>query len=142
MALISLVYTSIAAKLMTDDEMRDILAVSRRNNEKLNVTGMLLYKDGHFIQALEGESEAVEAIYAKIARDPRHTSVYKMFSRPIKERVFSEWEMGFNKFGEADAANLPGFTDFLKRPFDPAFLMEKPSRAVYLLEYFKTRSVF
>lgn len=142
MLLISLVYTSIAAHPMTDDELRDILAVSRRNNQALDITGMLLHKDGHFIQALEGEKEPVETLYAKIARDPRHMSVYRMFVRATRDRTFGDWKMGFNQLNAVHPKDLPGFTDFLSRPFDPGFLLENPSRAVYLLEFFKNRSVF
>ncbi len=142
MALISLVYTSIATQPMSDEELKGILAVSRVNNAAVNVTGMLLHKDGYFIQALEGEAEPVNALYAKIARDPRHNSVYKMFSRTVKERSFGDWSMGFNKLESIDPNELPGYTDFLMRPFDPAFLMDNPSRTTYLLEFFKRKSAF
>lgn len=142
MALISLVYTSIAAQPMSDDELKSILETSRRNNAAVNVTGMLLHKDGHFIQALEGEENAVNPLYEKIASDPRHVNVYKMFTRKVKERSFGDWTMGFNQLSSIDPSELPGFTDFLTKPFDAKFLMENPSRALYLLEFFKNRTVF
>ncbi|MDZ4767721.1 MAG: BLUF domain-containing protein [Chloroflexota bacterium] len=142
MGLIALVYTSVITQVMLDKELENILAVSRRNNLHRNVTGMLLYKDGHFIQALEGEEAIVMALYNIIAVDPRHQNVFKMFTRRVNERSFGEWQMGFNRLDSLDADAMPGYTDFLKRPFDVGFLMENPSRAAYLLEFFKTRSVF
>lgn len=142
MGLISLVYTSIATKPLTDEELKDILAVSRKNNQAVNVTGMLLHKDGHFIQALEGEAEEVNRLYAKIARDPRHNSVYKMYSRAVSERSFGDWSMGFNKLDLVNPDELPGYTDFLSKPFDPTFLLNNPSRTTYMLEFFKRKSLF
>jgi hypothetical protein len=142
MPLISLVYTSVSARRMSDDDLKAILEVSRRNNARRHITGMLLFKDGHFIQALEGEESAVLPLYDTIAADPRHQNVYRMYSRRVTERSFGTWEMGFNKLDSIKPSDLPGYTDFLTRPFDPSFLHENPSRAAYLLEYFKTRSVF
>ncbi|NJO83577.1 MAG: BLUF domain-containing protein, partial [Blastochloris sp.] len=47
---------------MTDDQLREILVKARDKNRRLNVTGMLLYRDRFFIQALEGEQEVVEPL--------------------------------------------------------------------------------
>ena len=33
---------------------------------------MLLYKDGEFMQALEGDEAQVHSLSAQIAKDPRH----------------------------------------------------------------------
>ncbi len=140
--LISLVYTSIAPQAMDDAKLLDILTVSRRNNKARQITGMLLHKDGFFIQALEGEKSAVEALYEVIKADPRHARINKMFMRTTRERSFGNWEMGFNHLSSVDADTLPGYTDFLTRPFDIGFFMDNPGRAQYLLEFFKTKSSF
>lgn len=44
----------------------------RTNNERAGITGMLLYKDGNFMQLLEGEKEAVLRLHKNIIVDPRH----------------------------------------------------------------------
>lgn len=142
MGLFSLVYTSLATRPMQDDDLRDILTVARTNNAALEITGMLLYKDGHFIQLLEGEENWVNVIYDKITQDSRHTNLYKVYARSARRRSFSKWTMGFNSLSALDPSDLPGFTDFLSKPFDPMFLVNKPDRAAYLLDYFKNRSVF
>lgn len=49
--LISLVCVSSAVRPLRDEEIVDILRVSRRNNEKLDITGMLLYKAGNFVRS-------------------------------------------------------------------------------------------
>jgi hypothetical protein len=47
-----IVYASSALQLFTKPELQTLLEKARQNNAKLNVTGMLLYKDGNFMQAL------------------------------------------------------------------------------------------
>ena len=70
-----LVYVSMAQEKMSKEDLLDILAQSREANAKAGITGMLLYKDGNFMQALEGEETAVRALYARICRDPRHRGI-------------------------------------------------------------------
>ncbi len=49
-----LVYVSSAVVPFTPAALVDLLATSHKNNSKSAVSGMLLYKDGNFMQALEG----------------------------------------------------------------------------------------
>lgn len=142
MSLIALVYVSVASYPMSDDELKEILAVARRNNSERNVTGMLLYRDEYFIQALEGEEADVNAIYDKICQDKRHRNIITVYKNPIVARSFDNWSMGFNHIRDINPNELPGFTDFLNKPFDPVFLTGQPSRAKNLLEHFKDRTFF
>lgn len=89
------VYVSAAVSLMGADEIDGILQVSRRNNARLGVTGLLLYHDGSFFQVLEGPGEGVEGLYQRIARDRRHRGIIRMLSGPAQTRAFPEWLMGF-----------------------------------------------
>ena len=144
MSLVSLVYISTATGVMTDDDLKDILAASRRNNPAAGITGMLLYRDGLFIQTLEGEEDAVEKLYRKISRDPRHTEIMRLYYHPAKERRFGDWSMGFNKLeADIDEAEMPGYTDFLESPVDNMdYLRDSPDRVLKLLQRFKERSFF
>jgi hypothetical protein len=111
--MISLTYMSTAAAPFDPAALEDLLRVSRRNNAEAGLTGMLLYLDGHFIQTLEGEAEAVDAKYELISLDPRHRSVFVAMRRTIHERAFPDWTMGFEAYDATRAAGLPGFSDFL-----------------------------
>jgi Sensors of blue-light using FAD len=142
MALVSLVYVSSASREMSDGDLRAILESARSHNDEDKITGMLLYQDGYFIQALEGEDAAVESTYARIKQDARHSHVLLVYKNPIDKRAFEKWEMGFHKFESAQINEMPGFTDFLDAPFDPKFLTENPSRAKTLLEHFKEHTYF
>lgn len=142
MSLIALVYVSTAKQKMTDEELKSILEVSRDNNRKRNISGMLLHRGGFFIQVLEGEQADVEAIYDKIKKDPRHGSILKVYQAKIKERSFADWSMGFNKIEDETLREVEGFTDFLDKPMNIKFFESHPNYAVTLLESFRDRSFF
>lgn len=143
MPLISLVYVSFASHDLSDDELKAILAKAREKNKRLNVTGMLLYRDRFFIQVLEGEQDVVEPLFDVIAADDRHTNVLKIYSNEISERSFSDWSMGFNKLEEVENEPIPGYNDFLTDPTAKSdYITKKPDRAGKLLENFKERTYF
>jgi lipopolysaccharide biosynthesis regulator YciM len=98
---------------MTEDDLNDILSTARNRNAQVNVTGMLLYHDGNFMQALEGPEAAVMVLYERIQKDPRHKAVTTLMKRPCLERQFSEWEMGFRNMTTRNLAAMPGYSHFL-----------------------------
>lgn len=142
MSMINLVYVSVSDHPMTDEELRALLEESRENNAKLNVTGMLLYRDGFFIQALEGEEQAVRELYDAIRDDGRHRNIVTVYEEPITERAFSDWSMGFNKMEDRFLEQIPGYTDFLDQPFETEAFTNHPTRAAILLNSFKNRTYF
>ena len=76
-------------------EIQNILASARTNNVKVGVTGALLFSANIFAQVLEGPSAAVESIFEKIQRDPRHSDVIILQSEYTETRDFPEWSMAF-----------------------------------------------
>ena len=85
--------TSTAAERDLAQTVSDVLRVSRRNNAKAGVTGMLLTFRGHFIQALEGHHSSVEATLARVAGDERHTDVKVLGADFCTSRAFGRWAM-------------------------------------------------
>jgi hypothetical protein len=106
-----LVYISTAYRLMNQDELLDILVVSRKNNQKNKLTGMLLYGEGTFIQVLEGDESTLEKTYKTIEADGRHKNVIKMAEGVIEKPNFPDWSMGFKSASAQDLVELGGFTD-------------------------------
>ncbi len=90
-----LVYLSAATELYNDDNLAQILTVSRNNNTQNDITGILLYHEGSIIQVLEGDKQTVNALYNKILLDRRHKSVIKMTEGMAEERSFADWSMAF-----------------------------------------------
>jgi hypothetical protein len=73
-----------------------ICQVARKNNAKNDVTGILTYSRGHYLQVIEGESDAIEQAYKNICADDRHCNVVKIFDASINDRHFSGWSMRLN----------------------------------------------
>lgn len=137
--MISIVYVSESLAPLSQSELTGLLDVSRRNNTARGLTGMLLYKDGHFMQALEGEADAVRERLDVIAADPRHTAVRELLTEEITERRFPEWSMGFRT--AADLDGLEGYNDFFARKRAAEDAVDSGSRARLLLEWFRFRNV-
>jgi hypothetical protein len=91
-----LLYTSVTKRDLADSVIEEILAASRRNNSAAQISGVLLYHDGGFMQVLEGPHDAVEETYQRIAADTRHRNTLVLLKREAP-RVFQEWSMGFVK---------------------------------------------
>ena len=90
-----IIYMSAATEPFSDDALAELLDVARTRNAEKNISGMLLYHEGSFIQVLEGPERAVTQTYQIVSKDPRHSDVQVLFQGEIEERSFGEWSMGY-----------------------------------------------
>ena len=132
----SLTYVSSAVTPFTPKQLRDLLAVCRENNRRREITGMLLYKDGNFMQALEGIESKVRESHQIIAADPRHHGLITLLQGSVPEREFSDWTMGFRDLG-VDIDNPEGYSEFLNLPLTAKDFQANPTKAHKLLLMFK-----
>jgi Sensors of blue-light using FAD len=74
----------------------ELLKGSVQRNTQAGITRLLLYRDGTFMQALEGDKATVTALFAKISRDPRHHQIIRLIGEPIGHRFFPtrRWPFG------------------------------------------------
>ena len=114
MALIQLVYASLATKPLTEEELKDLAVVARSNNERHEVTGLLLYKNESFLQVIEGEEGKTMRLFEKIRLDSRHEGLVMLRRRQVATRSFPDWAMGFVFVPERRCESLVGFLDFLR----------------------------
>jgi len=135
----SLLYVSSASKPFSADELTALLKSSRENNSRLDISGMLLYKDGNFMQLLEGEEAAVSGLYAKIVQDLRHKGPITLLRGPTPERSFAEWSMGFRELKSTLDPRVPGYADFLNTPLTSGDFVAHPTKAQKLLLMFKEK---
>jgi len=71
------------------------------NNSKFSITGVLLIKNGHFFQIIEGENQNIDILYTKIAKDIRHNGIIKLLDNSIDARIFDGYNGGeFDVFKE------------------------------------------
>jgi hypothetical protein len=112
MALIHLVYASVATQEFSEEQLTALLRRSREANERAGVTGMLLYSEGSFFQVLEGEADVVDRLAVRIHTDPRHQNMIVIIREPIFRRTFEEWSMGFSSLSTAELSGIVGRNDF------------------------------
>jgi len=107
--MLSLVYTSTATSTFDDADLAVLLMNSRANNRRLGLTGFLLYKDGRFLQVLEGPDDVVRDRLRIIEADPRHGDLTVLMEDEVPERQFPEWSMGYETITDALADQIPGY---------------------------------
>jgi hypothetical protein len=104
--LIHVIYVSSAAPDMSEHVTVKFLNEARKANRKNDVSGMMLYIGGCFLQLLEGEATNVDIVCGTIFRDEREMRM--VLREPIAEREFPEWTMGFEAVAPLEAARLLG----------------------------------
>ena len=131
-----LAYFSAATVNFKEKELEQLLINARRNNEKEEVTGVLLFIDHCFLQVLEGDKETVMARYKKIEKDKRHEDVVQIYENETEDRSFGEWSMGFETLSAADYAEKAGFTDISNNDFIDRLLNEDGNKIMKILRSF------
>lgn len=134
----SITYVSSATRLLTPPELMALLEQSRENNVKHDVTGMLLYKGGSFMQVIEGPDDAIDRLYANIKKDIRTHLVITLLEDKIEAREFPAWTMGFHDVTNRDLPLVPAFTTFLEQDHDHRGFGTGGSEAKKLLLNFRT----
>ena len=95
MAIYQLIYVSSATETFTREKFLDMAFVMSSENTKAGITGMLVFKDGNFMEVLEGEESAVKALFSKIEQDTSHTLVSVIQEGEISTREYPSWAMNF-----------------------------------------------
>lgn len=136
----SILYWSRAVQPMTDGALLELLSVARAANAKAGLTGMLLYKDGCFLQLLEGYMKELDQVFERIEADSRHTSL-TVLRTEYGPRQFTGWTMGFRNLTDW-RLNDPrlGVSDILSVPFDATYFGEDPTKAQSMLLFFRGMS--
>ena len=113
--ILTLTYTSSTTDLMSVTQLVELIEQIRVKNERLGVTGLLLYSGGSVIQTLEGTSDAVYQVFDAIRVDPRHDDVRIVDRRYVGARSFGTWSMGFRNVSTREVADLQDFNEFARQ---------------------------
>ena len=98
-----LTYVSKLSVPLTQKEILEIGRKASLNNQKIDVTGILIGVGDYFFQILEGEEATVNQLVEKISRDPRHRDVTILSSEiGCEERLFSDWNMNAVTLNESN----------------------------------------
>jgi hypothetical protein len=137
MNIVRLIYASRLKKKLDHAAVEKIADVSRRNNRKLGVTGALCSSPRGFLQILEGPPAAVNELYNRIVRDPRHADVTLLEYVRVPFREFENWSMAYIHTDEIAQALLHKYSTH--RVFDP-FTMGPMQARVFLLAITELRA--
>ncbi len=129
MNLVRLTYASRFAKGVGPHDVEEIVRVSREQNAKAGVTGVLCYAPGLFLQCLEGPSDEVNRIYHRIAADSRHKDLALLEFSEISDRKFGDWSMAYVRAKQLSGPQLGRFSG--AQAFDP-FAMNRREALEFL----------
>lgn len=130
----TLVYASSASWRMEEAELQDILQKARNHNSRVDISGLLLYAEGNFLQILEGDEDQVNALYDKIEKDRRHTGMIRLMTLRSDERNFPDWSMGYKRISSQDLeASVPGFSDFFHSKAVSQNMKDKMNAAIWTM---------
>ena len=135
----TLIYYSRAIRPMNQEDLDSLLVQARDFNGAHRITGLLLYQNRSFIQALEGGEEDVDKLYVRILKDKRHTEVTKLYDQEATYSSFAEWSMGFYRVSDhgCELEDLPGYSPILTENFDPTSIDLESEMTFNLLCLFK-----
>jgi hypothetical protein len=111
-SLISVIYASRATEHFHEHEIPELLKQARLANARHELTGMLLYIGGSFLQVLEGQPDRVEAVFAAILLDRRHSQITLIARETIAERAYEGWTLLNKTLDPIEAGEMIGETDY------------------------------
>ena len=95
-------YISSFANNLTKETINNLIESVNKNNLSQRITGVLIIRNKHFFQVLEGESKKIDILFKKIKNDNRHTGVITLLDSKIEGRIFDDYNSGnfevFQKF--------------------------------------------
>jgi hypothetical protein len=137
-----IIYCSQAVHDVTPEELVELLALSRRENEKAGLSGMLLYCSQSFLQMLEGEPDALKTTYARILEDDRHTNLRLLMDDAVPAPLFPDWTMGFEHVDDDELAEqVDGFTPATHYPLVNPDLITNAGVAQTLLNLYAKNKI-
>ncbi|RYY20651.1 MAG: BLUF domain-containing protein [Sphingobacteriaceae bacterium] len=113
-----IIYLSSASMYFQAETLEEMLNGFRIKNETNQITGLMLFSEGSFLQLLEGAEHVLDALIKKIRKDKRHHSVVQIATGTIPNRIFSDWHMCFKVALPAEFKDLKGYLD----PWNPEIL--------------------
>jgi adenylate cyclase len=89
-----LTYISRFANTLSSGEIDQLGETAARHNSARRITGVLICLRGYFFQILEGDGGTLQALFKRIAKDPRHRDVLLLKRESgVHERLFPDWSM-------------------------------------------------
>jgi hypothetical protein len=134
-----IIYLSTATHYLEKEEIDSLLKQSCGYNLENNITGILLYVDGDFIQVLEGNKSIICSLFEKIKKDKRHKGVICVINGTIQQRQFSDWSMGYYATNYQNLSKIKGFENINK---EELFNYKDHTVSIFLNTFMKSHRDF
>ena len=133
MYLVRMIYVSTIANTTDSGAVQKILATARKNNEKHDLTGLLVFDNKYYLQAIEGGRTAVNLLLGKLFSDDRHSDMLVLGMEQVHQRAFPNWSMEFIE--ASTASRQTALRHGTTRIFTP-YEMTYPSALNFMSELF------
>ena len=114
-ALAFLIYVSRETGEMTFENLAELLSKARHFNRSREISGLLLYREGCFLQILEGEKGLISQLFERITTDPRHCKVELILLEATDQRYFGQWSLGYCDLSQPGERELRCYSAFLRQ---------------------------
>jgi len=101
-------------------EVARILEQARRNNERNDITGVLVLNENYFLQSIEGARSDINNLLKNLIQDDRHFSLQIIECREVEHRRWNKWSMKYLTLKDEDKEYVLKFSDSNK--FNPYFM--------------------
>jgi len=88
------IYVSHAPDGTNSSTLQDIFTVARKRNRDDDLTGVLLWTKGVFLQLLEGPKVELDMAISRISADSRHSDLTRLVYRKVDHITCGNWDMG------------------------------------------------
>jgi hypothetical protein len=92
-----------------------LLHEARGFNDIDDITGFLMYDDGHFLKIVEGPPTEIANLIQRLKRDSRHEQIEIHEDVQTQTRLFSAWSIDFGDLSDPALALLPSISDLTEQ---------------------------
>lgn len=111
----AIVYVSSASEKLTEAEIHEILDYSKDWNNQHDITGILLFSEGNFLQVIEGEQTVLQNLFSNIKSDTRHKNMIKIFEKEIHREAYDGYDSEFlSENTKHQSAKLDHYVNHIK----------------------------
>ncbi len=136
MSLKLVMYSSVArptsGSTQVSNGLSSIVRQCKRSNPANEISGALYFRQGRYLQILEGESTKIDHLMSSILKDDRHTDCLIQLHTEISQRTFDRW----HPLLSISVAHDPYLRNFLKR-YAPELKAMSPERRIAFNHFFR-----
>lgn len=134
-----IIYSSKASENWPREVVENLLAQSRLNNIRRDITGVLMYDYCQFWQVIEGPDANVTEVFDHICKDYRHHGIVVVANDLVDDRSFGDFSMGLTTPSEIKDEDAAEIVSTAKHTLEETQPDERRRASMSLLEGLRSR---